>query len=481
MRIFFAVTISIICTISINAQQPPPGYQITVTTNYKNAQIYLGDYYGKRKLLADSAIANNKGVAVFKGDKKLPQGIYFVVSPDHVILFEILMDDGQHFSVVSDSAKPGEIKFTGSPDNDLFAAYSSFLAKISPKLNTLQQQLKAAKNANDSAAASKELAKAAAELTDYRNNVITKYPGSMLTTLLLVAKIPDRPQIPIVNGKPDSAYPFYYVKEHYWDNVDFTNDIVLHTPFFDPKLEDYFKYYVSPDPDSIISEVNYMLLSSRETKELHTFLLGKFTDKYISPEYMGQDKVFLFLFENFYAKGDTTWLNEKQRKYIFDRAYSLMANQLNEQASPLELTDTAGNAVSLYNIKAPLTFIAFWDPHCSHCQLQIPRLDSFYEAKWKNEGVKILAVCVNDFVVDDWKKFIVEHKLNDWYHAYETKEKKTQLEANNQADYRQLYDISQTPTYFLLDENKHIIAKGLSLDQYDGLIDTKLKSTSASQ
>ncbi|MBV9963833.1 MAG: DUF5106 domain-containing protein, partial [Parafilimonas sp.] len=391
MRILIAAVASVLFSFSIKAQQPPPGYQITVTTNYKNAQLYLGDYYGKRKLLADSAIADSKGVAVFKGNKKLPEGIYFIVSPDRVILFEILMDYGQHFTVFSDSTKPGEIKFTGSPDNDVFAAYSSFLAKISPKLTSLQQQLHTAKNATDSAAINKELAKTAAELTAYRNNVINNQPNSMLATLLNVAKIPDRPQIPIVNGKPDSLAPFYYVKNHYWDNVDFTNDIVIHTPFFEPKLEDYFKYYVSPDPDSIINEVNYMLLSSRETKELHDYLLGKFTDKYISPEYMGQDRVFLFLFENFYAKGDTTWLNEKQRKYIFDRAYSLMANQLNAQASPLELTDTSGKSVSLYDIKAPLTFVAFWDPHCSHCQAQIPRLDSFYEAKWKNEGVQVMA------------------------------------------------------------------------------------------
>ncbi len=481
MRIFLASLMLMLCTLSLTAQQLQPGYEITVTTNFKNAQIYLGDYYGKHRLLADSAVANNKGTAVFKGNKKLPQGIYFIVSPQRVILFEILMDSVQHFSVVSDSTKPGEIKFTGSPDNDLFAAYSSFLAKISPELNNLQQQLKNAKNANDSIAASKELSKAAAALTNYRNNVISKSPTSMLATLLQVAEIPNRPQIPVVNGKPDSFYAFYYVKNHYWDNVDFNNDMILHTPFFEPKLDDYFKYYVSPDPDSVINEVNYMLLASRETKELHTYLLGKFTDKYISPEYMGQDKVFLFLFENFYAKGDTSWLNEKQRKYIFDRAYSLMANQLNAQASPLELTDTSGKAISLYNIKARLTFIAFWDPHCGHCQLQIPRLDSFYEAKWKNEGVTVLAVCVNDFVLDDWKKFIAEHKLNGWYHGYETKEKRTQLEANNQPDYHQLYDITQTPTYFLLDENKRIIAKGLSLDQYDGLINAKLKATSASQ
>ncbi len=482
MRIFLSSVLFTICGITVKAQQPLPGYEIKITTDYKNARMYLGDYYGKNKLLADSAMSDNKGIAVFKGKTKLQQGIYFVVSPDRILLFEILMDANQHFSLVSDSTKRGIIKFTGSPDNDLFADYSSFLAKISPQLNYLQQQLRAAKNANDSAAISKELSKAAGELNSYRNHIINGQPNSMLAYLLQAAKIPDRPQMPVkTDGSLDSLYPFYYVKDHYWDNFDFTNDIALHTPFFDPKLEDYYKYYVSPNPDSIINEVNYMLLASREAKEMHTYLLGKFTDKYINPEYMGQDKVFLFLFENFYAKGDTSWLNEKQRKFIFDRAYNLMANQLNAQASPLELTDTAGHTVSLYEIKAPLTFVAFWDPHCSHCQVQIPRLDSFYEAKWKNQGVKIMAVCTNDGVFDDWKKFIVDHKLNGWYNAYETEKKKKQLAAANEADYRQLYDIEQTPTFFLLDENKKIVAKGLSLEQYDALIDVKIKSSSASQ
>jgi thiol-disulfide isomerase/thioredoxin len=485
MRSFFLILIillSILSNNSVKAQTSYQGYDITATTNYKNTFIYLGSYYGKRKILVDSAIADNNGIAHFNGTTKLPMGIYFVVSPQKVILFELLMDYGQRFTVVSDSTKPGDIKFTGSPDNQVFADYTVFLSQISPKLNSLQQQLKIAKTTEDSASLNKELAKTGAELTDYRSNVIAKLPNSMLAALLQVAKIPDRPQPPVsANGKVDSLYPFYYVKNHYWDNVEFNNDMLLHTPFFEPKLDDYFKYYISPDPDSIINEVNYILLASRESTDLHKYLLAKFTNKYINPEYMGQDKVFLFLFENFYAKGDTTWLNEKQRKYIFDRAYSLMANQINEQASPLDLTDTSGRSVSLYNIKAPLTFVVFWDPHCSHCQLQVPRLDSFYEAKWKNEGLKIMAVCVNESVLDDWKKFIVEHKLNGWVHAYETKQKKTELEAANQPDYRQLYDISQTPTFFLLDDKKRIIAKGLSLDQYDGLIDAKLKSLSSPQ
>jgi thiol-disulfide isomerase/thioredoxin len=476
---FFAAILLFACATEIFAQQIKPGYEIKATTDYKNAQIYLGNYFGKHKQLADSALSNSQGTAIFKGSKKLAPGIYFIVSPQRVIMFEILMDRNQHFSFVYDSTKPTQTKFTGSPDNDVFQSYTLFLTKISPVLNSLQEQLKTAANKEDSAAITRQLTASAAQLTSYRNDVMNKQPNTMLATLLQIAKIPDRPEMPKRNdGTLDSAYPFYYVKDHYWDNVDFNDSLILYTPFFEPKLEDYFKYYVSADPDSIINEVNYMLLASRNNQQVHTFLLGKFTDKYINPEFMGQDKVFLFLFENFYARGDTVWLNEKQRKYIFDRAYSLMANQINDQAPPLVLTDTSGKTVSLYDIKSPLTFVAFWDPHCSHCQLQIPRLDSFYEAKWKAEGVKVLSVCVNDYVVDDWKKFITEHNLNDWYHAYETKERKTEIEQAKQADYRQLYDIIQTPTFFLLDENKRIVAKGLSLDQYDGLIDKKLKESS---
>ncbi len=466
----------------LHAQTASAGYEITASTSYKSRIVYIGSYYGKRNILIDSAVANSKGTAVFKGDKKLSEGIYFFVSPDKVKMFEFLVDSVQHFSIVADSSKPGDIKFKGSPDNDVFAAYTNFLTKISPDLNNLQQQLHLAKTAVDSAAIQKQLSDKATELNNYRNNIIRNQPNALLSKLLQIAKLPEHQQPRILNnGKVDSLYPFYYAKEHYWDDVDFDNSMLLHTPFFEPKLDDYLKYYVSPSPDSIINEINYMLLASRTADELHKYLLLKFTDKYINPEYMGQDKVFIFLFENFYAKGDSNYLSPDIRKQVFDRAYNLMANQINEQAAQLDLTDTSGKNVSLYNIQAPLTFVAFWDPHCSHCQLQIPRLDSFYEAKWKNEGIKILAVCVNDNVVDDWKKFIIEHKLNGWYNAYETNEKKKQLEAASQADYRQLYDISQTPTYFLLDDKKRIVAKGLSLDQYDGLIATKLKSVSSTQ
>ena len=70
MRIFLAALVFTIYTATLKAQPPAPGYEIKATTDYKNVQIYLGNYYGKSKLVVDSAMADSKGVAVFKGEKK---------------------------------------------------------------------------------------------------------------------------------------------------------------------------------------------------------------------------------------------------------------------------------------------------------------------------------------------------------------------------------------------------------------------------
>ena len=473
------ITAIFICT-NLFAQNDNKGYAITLVTNYPDSTLFLGSYYGKKMIVIDSIKANEKGEAVFTGDTKLPLGIYFGVSPDKRIkLYEFLVDDIQHFTIKEKTAKPGIIESKGSPDNELFAAYTDFVNDASVKINNLQQSIKTAATKDDSTRINVELRAEGNKIFDYRTQVMNNNPNSLLSRLLQIAQVPEAPPMPILaNGKKDSLYPFYYIKDHYWDGVDFYNELCLRTPFFEPKLDDYFKYYISPDPDSVIAAVNYILLSARESDDMFRYLLGKFTDKYINPTYMGQDKVFLFLFENYFARGDTGWLSDKQKKYIFDRGYSLMANQLGDFAPQLTVNDTLGKTISLYQIKSPYTFVAFWDPHCSHCQIQVPRVDSFYKAKWKGEGVTVLSVCVNNDVLADWKKFINEKNLQGWIHTYEPDEITNAQEKAGQATFHQLFDIVQTPTFYLLDADKRIIAKSLSIDQFDALLDNKIKMQS---
>jgi thiol-disulfide isomerase/thioredoxin len=386
------------------------------------------------------------------------------------------MDDKQQFSITGDTANKEKAFTTGSLDNELFKQYTVVSTEKGKFRLQLESEYKLAKSKDDSTRYREQLIKLEKEMEVYRAEIIKKHPTSLLTTLFNTMKRPTAPAIPVVNGKPDSLYPYRFVKDHYWDEVEFNDNRLLRTPFFEPKLDEYFKYYVSPDPDSIIAEVNYMLLSARSGAEIYPYLLTKFTNKYINPEYMGQDRVFVYLFENYYAKGDTILLNPASRKTITDRAYSLMANQLGLPAPALNLVDTAGKNISLYSTKSSFTLVAFWDPTCGHCKEEVPQIDSIYKAKWKALGVSVFSVNVNEKEVPAWKKFIKDKNLSKtWIHAHQLKEDRQAEERAGKPNFRQLYDIYKTPTLYLLDADKRIIAKQLSLQQFDNIITVKLK------
>jgi len=454
------------------------GHSIQITLKpYQNTKIYLGTNYGNSRVLADSAILNEKSEGVFESKNKITPGIYFIVSPKYAILFDFLVDDAQHFKIVADTLHLTDVVITGSKENDVFKEYSKSMNTIGSQLNELENKFKAAKTKADSASFTDQYNNKKKEMVEKRQGVIKNQPKTMTAFFLNVMQKPDAPAIPIINGKADSVYPFYFIKNHFWDDVVFNDNRLLRTPFFETKLDEYFKNYVSREADSIIEEVQYMLTVAKTGKEIYPFLLFKFTNKYINPEFMGQDKVFLHIYQNFFAKGDTVLLNEASKKSITERAYSMMANQLGLAAPPLVLNDIQDKKISLYDIVSPYTFVAFWDPTCSHCKVEIPRVDSFYKAIWSKLKVKVLSVNINYKELIAWKTFIKDNKLEGWTHAYQTEaDLNNEVKAGKPTTIRQLYDVFKTPTFYLLDANKKIIAKNLSIEQFnDFLVNTNNK------
>jgi peroxiredoxin len=288
---------------------------------------------------------------------------------------------------------------------------------------------------------------------------------------------------PLLNPNPkdrnDSLQNYYHYKTHYWDGVTFMDDRIIRSPFFLPKFEKYYREIIVQHPDSIIKEADYQLLLARSSPEMYKFLLNWLTDEYINPKYMGQDAVFVHLFEKYHSKGLTSWLNEKQMETISRRAYMLMANLIGAKAGDLEMLDTAGKPATLYNVEADYIVVCFWDPNCGHCKEEVPRLDSIYKASWKQHGVKMYGVLSADSKEDVrtvWKQYIREHDLGEWINVYQSKEMEAAETASQKPSYRQLYDVTMTPTLFLLDKDKRIIGKKLTWQQLDELMQVKWKA-----
>lgn len=183
------------------------GREISITlTPLKNTKIYLGSYFGKGMTLVDSAFLDINSKGVFKGDKKLTQGIYFVVSPNYTIQFEFLMDSKQRFEIKGDTAAKESAKIIGSPDNDLFKQYAQFSNEKGRQAQQIRTALLSA-SPEEAPKMRASLAEVEKEIKQYQQNIHLKHPNSLLSTLFYIMKRPELPPVPMVKGKPDSAYP----------------------------------------------------------------------------------------------------------------------------------------------------------------------------------------------------------------------------------------------------------------------------------
>lgn len=461
--------------------QAQNGYAVDLTLKpYKQEKVYLGYYYGEKKAIADSAILDANSRGVFKGVKPLPGGIYFIVSPRKEILFELLIDKQQRFSIQADTTRlPDGVVFTNSTDNLHFQQYTSFangLSKIAAKAN---QDMAKARTAKDSAAAESILKGLGLRLKQYRDSINKKAPQTIMAALF---RAMDEPEVPPAGkhpgGKYDSNYAYRYFKSHFWDGVSFDDERLIRTPFFEPKLNRYYRDLVPPSPDSIIREVDRMILYARPSNEMYKFMMVHFVQKYINPEYMGQDAVFVHLFEKYINSGQTDFFTEQYKDFMTRRAYSMMANLIGRPAADLDMVDSLDKPRNLFSVQSDLTVVCFWDPTCSHCKEVVPKLDSVFKTKWKNQGVSIYGV-MTDGGKPNWIQFIKDHRMNDWIHVYELPSTAAKISAENKPSYKQLYDVYQTPLLYLLDKDKRIIAKKLSLEQLDEVIQLKLKNTPA--
>lgn len=458
------------------------GYEIKVTLKpIVNEYVYLGHYSGKQFPVVDSVKLNEKSEGVFKGDKSLGGGIYIIAYPKKDRFIEMLVDKQQHFSIIADTTDPiRKRKFVNSPENDAFSLYQQEMSNKGRRIDSLSTLMRSSGKPDDSTRLSAAIRKTTDEITTYRKQVSAKNPNSLLSVLMHLMeepKVPPASQHP--GGKYDSTFAYRFFKDHYWDGVDFWDDRITRTPasLFEERVDKYFNTLVYPSPDSVNKEIDRMLAFASPSKEVTRILLVRFVTRYLNMRYMWEDAVFVHLFEKYFSQKDYDWLTPQGKKLITDRAYSLMANIMGNPAENISLPDTAGVIKNLYSSDtARFTVVTFWDPTCGHCRETLPLLDSMYQAKWKAAGIKMYSVAKEtDGTKNDWLNFIRAHHLEQWTNVYYSKEEENKRISAGIPGYSQLYDAQTVPAVFLLDKEKRIIAKKLTWQQTDEIIQLKLK------
>ena len=241
--------------------------------------------------------------------------------------------------------------------------------------------------------------------------------------------------------------------------------------------------------DTIIKYAFRLCDQFEKGSDMYQYNVSWITSEYEKSKIMGMDKVFVMMGERYYCgnNADGTpkswWMKEESLTKLCEKVethYDLVIGAKPPNISLRDSTDV--NWKDFYSLDAEYTILYFWDPQCGHCTKITPKLQTLYEKKFRERNIEIFAVgkaIGEDF--EKWKAFIRKHNL-EFINVAVTDElfsaamedarafvpRYTTLEALN---YQKTYDIYSTPKVFILDKDKKIIAKSLSISQLENLLD----------
>jgi len=423
----------------------------------------LGNYYGDKQYIKDSAKVGANGELVFKGPDKYPEGVYLLI-PDNKKYFDLIMDENQHYSLETDTVDyVMNMKVKGSEENNFFFSYQKFITTQQKLVEPLRTLLNKTKDKDSIKNITAQILKIDTAVTNYKLDFVKKNPKSFIAKLFTAMEDPHIPDAPLLpNGKKDTLFPYHYYKAHFFDNIDFSDERLLRSPVFHPKVKQYMDKMTVQIPDSLNVSADYLVEKARNNPEIFKWMVYWLTLTYESSKIMGMDAVFVHMVEKYYVTNQAYWVDSAQLAKITNRAYALNPILIGKKAPPISMIDSTGKTINLYDIKAKYTVVVFWDEDCGHCKKEIPKLRELYDSKLKAMGVQVYAIAAED-KVKEWKKFINDNKLN-WINVH-------QPDNYKRAVTKKIYDVMSTPYIYLLDENKIIKAKHIDSDQVLELIE----------
>jgi thiol-disulfide isomerase/thioredoxin len=461
------------------------GYRIEVEVQgVSNDTLILGEYFTSRMIPKDTIVLDQKGMGVFEGTEALSGGLYLIyLDPGHY--FDFLLGDDQDLQVSANKDNlPGSITFRGSEDNRVFLEYKDYLQSKREDLQAVQSSLNSSSTAADTLAAVDRQKELNSEMEAYMEDIGSEHAGLFVAVFIGATREPFPPESMLTGDKRhDDSIRYFYYREHYFDLFDPFDIRLLHTPLYEGKIKTYISRAVPQHPDSLIAAVDYLLQGSRENEELYRYMLITLFNHFAESKFIGMDGVYFHIAEYYYIP-DATWsspeflstlkenLAKNKPTLIGQPAPNLIMRQVPEEHFGMAAQDTAikkdphiGQDFLIHDVKAKYTIIYFWEADCGHCQEATPVLHQIY-SRLQDKDVKVISVHVINSVEgkEKWVDFVNDNQLFGWINCW----------SPYSNEFRSLYNLQSYPQLFILDQEKKIVAKRVTPEQAESIINNLL-------
>jgi peroxiredoxin len=455
----------IVFVLAALASMAQSGYKLDFKIKgLKDTTVYLGYYLIENNYIRDTARVDKNGAFTFDGKKNLDHGTYFLVldsKKDRIRLFDFMMSADQQFAMETNTEDYNlKMKVTGDEDNRLFFENIAFSAERQKEAEPFIKILRDTTLKEDKKKEAREGFKNISKKVFARQNeLIAKYPTSNTARLFKATKeleIPDPPKK--ADGTIDSSFQFRYYRDHYFDNFNLADDANLRMPrpFYRDKIYDYLDRLVVPNPDSLTKAIEKLVAKAKPNKETYKYLVWICMGHFQNSKIMGLDEVYVNLVDKYIANGEMDyWLDQSTKKSIVDIAGKVRLAMIGRPAPNLLMQDQNLEPRSMYDIKSKYTILFYFKPDCGHCREEAPKLVDFIAKNKTKFNLELFAVS-SDTSMQKMKDFTKEMKLPgivvNGPRSY------------NKTHFQQLYYSETTPSLYIIDDKKKIIARHLGVE-----------------
>lgn len=234
-------------------------------------------------------------------------------------------------------------------------------------------------------------------------------------------------------------------KDHYFDWLDFNNVTLQASGFLTDKIANYvftslpLEQLEKAETEKVMqTNVDTVFKKLNDVSEAYSFHIGYtlWTQSSASDFNETAD----YIYANYLKKSPAAKTNQEIIKQI--EVYNRLRPGSIAPEIRWKKEDSLKKLSALHG--ATNYILVFWSSTCGHCLKELPALHK--ELKDKT-NIKVIAIGLEDDDVS-WK--IESGKLEAFEHAISL--------GKWESEYADLYDIHATPTYFILDADKHIIA-----------------------
>jgi len=239
----------------------------------------------------------------------------------------------------------------------------------------------------------------------------------------------------------------------FFEPIDFSNQALTNSSFLLDRVTDYV-FYLNYSEDATTQQALYKSAVATVFTKIEDAVFKKNVIEFLIEKFEENNNLRMidFLFENYYDALPASLQNAKFKS----EKIKLLATAIGRIAPDFSWKEH-GKDFQLSTLNDAKNYVlVFWSTACSHCLREIPELQAFLQDK---KDIKVVAFSMETTDLG-WNRMKVS--LPNWHHILGLNKWKNPVAIT--------YNINATPNYFILDADKRIIAKPISLEALKILI-----------